>query len=113
VRPMSSTTPTDTPTLVNVQFRVALTKAELVQAFEPEAPKLAKYPHMRWKLWTLDERTREFSGVYLFDNERAAREYLDGPVVAALRADPHFSDVRANAYPVLEGLSRVTRGPVG
>lgn len=101
------------PCVVNVRFRVALTKKELVEAFTPDAADLAKLPSLRWKIWTFDERDREFMSVYLFDDAASAAAFARGPILAALHEDPHLSDVRIGVYEVLEGLSRVTRAPVG
>lgn len=97
------------PHVVNIRFRVALTKAELVAAFTPDAPEIAKLASLRWKLWTFNENDRAFMSVYLFDDGAAAQAFVRGPVVAGLYEDPHLSDVRVDAYEVLESLSRATR----
>jgi hypothetical protein len=104
--------PSPTQSIVTVQFRVALTRGEVEKAFLPDAPRVAALPGLVWKVWSLDEETRSFAGVYLFGDHEAAQAFIAGPVVAALRREPHFSEVRAQAYGVLEGLSRITRAPI-
>jgi hypothetical protein len=101
------------PTLVTVQFRVALSRQELVDAWTPEAPEIARIPGLEWKIWALDEPTRRYAGVYLFSSVASAQAFLAGPVPQALRQDPHLSDVTAQAHGVLESLSRATRAPLG
>lgn len=100
------------PCIVAVRFRVAFHKAELVEAFTPDAPEIAKLPSLRWKIWSFDEGDRAFASVYLFDDMDSARAFVRGPVVAGLHEDPHLSDVRVETYEVLEGLSRATRAPL-
>lgn len=100
------------PHVVNIRFRVAFTKDELVRAFEPDAADIAKLPSLRWKMWTFNTREREFMSVYLFDDAASAQAFARGPIVAALHEDAHLSDVRVDMYEVLEGLSRTTRAPL-
>lgn len=101
------------PHVVNIRFRVAFTKTELVEAFTSDAPEIAKIPSLRWKVWTFHEAHREFMSVYLFDDAASAQGFAKGPIVASLYEDPHLSDVRVDVYEVLESLSRATRAPLG
>jgi hypothetical protein len=100
------------PTLVVVQMTVRLPKEDLVAAWAPDAPEIAKVPGMRWKFWSFDPASRAYAGVYLFESGTAAQEFLAGPVMDALRGDPNVEDVRAQHYEVLPSLSQVTRAPL-
>ena len=97
-------------TIVAVQFRAPMTRTQVETAFGPEAPAFTKLPGLRWKFWTFNEETRDFMGVYLFENSGAVKAYLDGPVVPTLRKQ--FGDVRVETYAVLPELSRTTRAPL-
>jgi len=44
---------------------------------------------------------------------RALEGYLAGPLVAAMKSLPAFRDVTVKQFDVMEGLTAVTRGPVG
>lgn len=103
---------TSAPALLNVRFRVAMTRPELVEAFMQDAPALAKLPDLRWKIWAFDDARREFASVYLFDDLAAARAFAAGDVIRGLQDDPNLADVRVEVHEVLEGLSAVTRAPL-
>lgn len=102
----------DPPCIVAVRFRVTFNKQELLEAFAPDAPEIAKLPSLRWKIWTYNTEERAFASVYLFDDMDAASRFARGPVIAALHEDQHLSDVRVEVYEVLESLSRLTRAPL-
>lgn len=44
--------------------------------------------------------------------EEAAQGYLDGPIVAELKASPVIRDISAKLFDVLEPHTAITRGPV-
>jgi len=98
---------------VSVRFRVPFGRAEFVEAFMPDAQKLAKLPNLRWKIWTFDDDAHEFASVYLFDEITSAKAFAHGPVLAGIKSDPRFKDFDASVHEVMEDLTRVTRGPVG
>jgi hypothetical protein len=43
---------------------------------------------------------------------RAAQSYIDGPIVAALKASPVISNIDAKLFDVMESHTATTRGPV-
>ena len=98
---------------MNVRFRVPFGKAKFVEAFMPDAEKLAKLPKLRWKIWTFDDDAHEFASVYLFDDITSAKAFSQGPVLAAINSNPQFQDFHASVHEVMEDLTRVTRGPIG
>lgn len=99
--------------MVIVELHMDRTRSELLEAWAPDAPEIAKIPGMRWKFWTFDEPGRAYAGVYLFDTLASARAFLEGPVLDGVRQDPKVRDVRAHAYEVLADVSRQTRAPIG
>ena len=60
----------------------------------------------------MNEAERLGGGLYLFESETAAQSYLDGPIVAALKASPDISNISAKLFDVLESHSAITSGPV-
>lgn len=99
------------PTIVNVRFRVTMTREELIEAFAADAPAIAELPGLRWKIWAFDDATREFASVYLFADRAAASDFVGGDVVRSLRADSQLSELRIEVHEVLESLGRMTRAP--
>ena len=69
-------------------------------------------PGLRWKVWLMNEAQREAGGIYLFESEGAAQAYLNGPIVAGLKASPDISNISAKLFDVLEPHTAITKGPV-
>jgi hypothetical protein len=74
------------------------------------ASAIAAVPGLLSKVWIIDEQRRRAGGVYLFTDRAAATAYLEGPIVAGLRANPALSGVEVHLFDLLEGPSVVTRG---
>lgn len=88
------------------------TAAEFREQCLPLAPYVAEAPGLLWKLWLLDEAEGLFSGVYLFEDEAAAREYLAGPIMAMVRDDTSNTEIQTRLLDVMEEHSAITRGPI-
>ena len=69
-------------------------------------------PGLRWKIWSLNEDTSEFAGIYLFDDKESVHTYLEGPIIAEVSKHPAFSDISAKQFGVIDEFSAITRGPV-
>jgi hypothetical protein len=100
------------PKLVQVNYTFAGSRAAFEEAFGPIAPEIARVPGLRWKIWMMDEPTGAGGGCYLFDDASAARAYIDGPIIGALRSHPAFTDLSVRVFDVLTGPTHATRGPV-
>jgi hypothetical protein len=98
--------------ILQVNLTFSIPGAELEAAWLQAAQPIADAPGLRWKIWLMNEAEREAGGIYLFDSEGAAQSYLDGPIVAALKASPAVSRISARLFNVLESHSAITRGPV-
>ena len=95
---------------VNVTFSVS--RADLAAAWLQAAQPIADTPGLLWKVWLMNEAEHEAGGIYLFESESAAQSYLDGPIVAVLKASPVISNISAKLFDVLEDHTAITRGPV-
>lgn len=73
----------------------------------------AGLPGMRWKIWIIDRERGEAGGIYLFADEAAFNDYVNGPIMADLRQYPLWTDVRVTSFDYLPEHSAVTRAPVG
>lgn len=89
-----------------------LSRAELEQAWLPMARLIADAPGVRWTIWLMNEAEHETGGIYLFDDEAMVQAFLAGPIVAALKSNPSFSDLNAKMFDVMEQHTTITRGPV-
>jgi hypothetical protein len=84
--------------------------ADMAAAYDGLARVIADTPGLRWKIWTENQREGTGGGIYLFDDEAAARAYvaehtgrLEGFGV---------TEIRARVFDVNEPLTAVTRGPL-
>ncbi|HEU5161852.1 MAG TPA: YdhR family protein [Thermoanaerobaculia bacterium] len=96
---------------VNLKFNIS--RADLESAWLGAAQPIADTPGLLWKVWLMNEPAGEAGGIYLFEDERAVQAYLQGPIVASLKASPAVSDISAKTFDVLETHTAVTRGPAG
>ncbi len=98
--------------ILQVNFTFSTSRAELEEAWLQIAQPIADVPGLRWKVWLMNEAERLAGGLYLFESETAAQSYLDGPIVAALKASPDISNISAKLFDVLESHTAITSGPV-
>ena len=98
--------------VLQINFKFSVTPAELAEAFGPLAEPIAEVPGLRWKIWSLNEDTSEFAGIYLFDDADSVRAYLEGPIIAQVSKHPALSDINVKQFGVIEEFSAITRGPV-
>ena len=99
-------------TLLQINFKFNVSPAELAEAFGPLAEPIAKVPGLRWKIWSLNEATSEFAGIYLFDDADSVQVYLEGPIIAEVSKHPALSDISAKQFGVIDEFTAITRGPV-
>lgn len=67
-------------------------------------------PGLEWKVWLADADSNTAGGVYLFRDAASADAYVSGPIIAQLRTSPLVRAVRVRTSPVVDDLSRKTRG---
>ena len=66
-----------------------------------------------WKIWIYNAEQQITGGIYLFESEQAAQDYLDtSPVMHEVRNNPRFTDFRATIFEVMPEPSRATRAPL-
>lgn len=98
--------------VLQINFKFNISPAELAEAFGPNAELIAKVPGLRWKIWSLNEATSEFAGIYLFDDKDSAKAYLEGPIIAQVSAHPALSDISAKQFGIVDDFSAITRAPL-
>jgi hypothetical protein len=98
--------------LLQINYKFKGGRADFEREFGPVAVEIAKVPGLRWKVRLMNETESSGGGCYLFDDEASLRNDLGGPIVAALRSHPAFSELSVQTFAVLGGPTAVTRGPV-
>jgi hypothetical protein len=99
-------------TVLQINLKFSVSPAELAEAFAPLAEPIAQVPGLRWKIWSLNEATSEFAGIYLFDDAASVKAYLEGPIIAQVSAHPALSDISAKQFGVVEEFSLISRAPI-
>jgi quinol monooxygenase YgiN len=77
------------------------------------APTLADVPGLLSKIWLASPPTNTYGGVYTWSDRAAMEAYTVSDLFAAVAAHPNFAGVSSTDFDVLEGPTRVTRGPPG
>jgi len=83
---------------------------DAVVALGDLARSIVDEPGFRWKVWTEGSAAGEAGGIYLFDDEAAARAYVDKHT--GRLAEFGITEIRAKIFDVNEGLTNITRGPI-
>jgi hypothetical protein len=101
------------PTIVQINYKLNTTRANYVHMAQDAAQAIAAVEGLQWKIWLFNEAEGEAGGIYLFANPEAAQRFLQGPIPAKLKASPYFSDITVKLFEAVEGLTQLTRGPIG
>jgi len=99
--------------LLQINFKFDLSKSEYEGAADQLAQAFAELAGLRWKIWIMNAAEREAGGIYLFEDEAAMQNYLNGPLAAQLKAHPSLRDLSVKAFEVMDAPTKVTRGPIG
>ena len=98
--------------ILQINLRFNFSAAELEKEFETVASHIAAVPGLKWKIFGMNEERSEGAGIYLFEDGDSLKSYLEGPIVAGLKANKAFSDISIEHFDVVEKATAVTRGPV-
>ena len=95
--------------IVQVNYKFSGPRAEFEQDNLPYAKPIADTPGLRWKIWIINEERSEAGGIYLFEDEPAAQNFLEGPIIAEMKEDP---TLEIKVFDVMEEHTAITRGPI-
>lgn len=98
--------------VLQINFKFNVPVADLRNAFAPLVNEIADVPGLRWKVWIINEQEQDGGGIYLFDDEGSVQAYLEGPIVAGLKAHPALSAISAKQFDIVDDFTATTRGPV-
>lgn len=95
--------------ILQINYRLNGTQAEYANENLPYGRPIADLPGLHWKIWIINDVECEAGGLYLFEDDAAVQEFLNGPIIAEMKGDPTLS---IKAFDVLADLTAITRGPV-
>lgn len=99
--------------ILQINYRLRSSVTDFLDASAPIANLLANVPGLVWKIWLANEAAREGGGIYLFENEAALRDFIEGPIIKKLKNHPAVETLSVKQFDVAADLSAVTRAPVG
>jgi hypothetical protein len=99
--------------VLQVNCRYTVSRAEWEQRYtDAAAAKFLDVAGLVWKIWLDGEDEPRGGGVYLFETMAHAKAYLDGPIIARLKANPAIEDLEFRLSNVRERMTAITNGPV-
>jgi len=102
-----------TEQILQINFGLNVSPTEYRAFAASVAQTVASVPGLRWKMWFLNEDTREAGGIYLFEDERTLKAYLSSDIIQTVRTHPALKNATFTHAPVMSDLTALTRGPVG
>ena len=99
--------------ILQLNFKLNVDADEYERAVTPLADAFAAIDGLRWKVWLLNAAEGEAGGIYLFESEAAREAFLASALADAVRAAPFLRDLVAKRFDLMDGVTAVTRGPVG
>ncbi|MDE2333980.1 MAG: YdhR family protein [Rhodospirillales bacterium] len=80
---------------------------------EATAAPFVSLPGLEWKIWLDDPTDAQLSGgIYLFADRAAAEAYVNGPIVASMRANTTLRALDIRIFDVRRNMSELTRAPI-
>ena len=98
--------------ILQINFNLNVPVAEYQKMADSVAAAFIDVPGLKWKIWLLNPVTQEAGGVYLFESQTSLDAYLNGPLVAKLRALTAIRNVSIQQFEVMPEVTALTRGPV-
>ena len=96
--------------IVHVDIDLNVSIEDWLSYCEANVEHMLRVPGLEWKVWLASPDGQGVGGIYLFSDASAARAYVDGPILAALRAAPTIKAVRVRQFAVADRLSERTGG---
>ncbi|QOY86719.1 YdhR family protein [Paludibaculum fermentans] len=97
--------------ILQINFTLDAPVAKYRNLVDSGAQAFLDVPGLRWKIWLLNPAAREAGGIYLFDSQASLDAYLDGPLVAQLKALTGIRNLSMKRFEVMPEPTALTRGP--
>ncbi|WP_051189712.1 YdhR family protein [Daejeonella oryzae] len=81
------------------------TTAQLAQSF-------ADVPGCIWKIWLINDETKEAGAVYLFKDEDSLQTFKTSPLVESVLSHPALSNFNFSERDILQDISEITHAPI-
>ena len=100
------------PKILQINYTLNVPVRDFVAAAAPVAETIAAVPGLRWKIWLANDNEQEGGGIYLFDDDDSLRAFVDGPIIARLKANPALRALNIKQFDSADAVTAITRGPL-
>jgi hypothetical protein len=88
-----------------------MSDAEFLRACDEQfAPAFSNISGLISKMWLSDPATDAYCGVYAWEDVDAMLRFQQSELFQSIVSSPHFANLTAHDYALMEGPSRVTNG---
>ena len=87
-----------------------MTDAEYRAICDDFTPAISSIPGLLSKVWLADEAANTYGGVYFWKDSQAMETYAQGDIFNAIATNPHFVNITATDYGIVEGPTVACRG---
>jgi len=88
-----------------------MSHADFMRACDEQfAPAFSNIAGLISKMWLCDPATNTYGGVYTWEDRDAMLRYQQTELFQSVVSNPHFANLTAQDYSLMEGPSRVTNG---
>ena len=98
--------------ILEINFNLNVPASEYEDMARSVAQTFAGVPGLVWKIWLLNKATLEAGGIYRFESQASLDAFLNGPLVAQVKAMTAIRDLSVKQFQVMADVTSVTRGPV-
>ncbi len=98
--------------ILEVHFDYEFTDKELAIGAKEYAKLLQQVKGLEWKIFIINSEEKLTGGLYLFKNEEAAIDYIEGSVFDQLKSMPGLNNFRIKFFNIMEEQSKLTRSPI-
>ena len=98
--------------LVQINFNYDLAREVLNERAKEFVRTVQQVPSLVWKTWIVNDQEQLTGGIYLFENEEAAKAYVEGPIIDQIRNSPVFRNLSIKLFDIMEEQSKATRAPI-
>ena len=67
---------------------------------------------LQWKIWLDGSDERRAGGIYMFETKAAAEAYVNGPIVARMKANADIGELEIRVFDVRQRMSEITNAPL-
>jgi hypothetical protein len=76
------------------------------------APAFAAVPGLAAKIWLADPAANAFGGVYIWQDRKVMEDFTKTDLFRSVVTHPNLANLTSRDFAVMEGPTRVTRGPI-